>query len=67
MIEFGNIKFPKSISSKDIVWREFLEIENNSTFSKNEYFKSMTFLIIFPSQLQYHGCHKTNLISTHSL
>ena len=34
VVEFGNAKFPKSIPSKDGVWREFLEIDNNSTFSK---------------------------------
>ena len=33
-IEFGNVKFPKSISSEDGVWREFLEIDSGSTFSK---------------------------------
>ena len=39
------MKFPESISSKDVVSREFLEIYNNSTFSKNEYLKSVNFLL----------------------
>ena len=39
--QFDNVKFPKSISSKDLyhhlsVWREFLEIDSNSTFSKKK-------------------------------
>ena len=34
IIEFENVKFPKRISSKDSVWRGFLEIDSNSTFSK---------------------------------
>ena len=34
--EFDNVKFPKSVSSKDGFWREFLKIDSNSTFSKNK-------------------------------
>ena len=42
IIEFGNVKFLKSISSKDGVWREVIEIDSNCTFSKkNEYFKNV--------------------------
>ena len=33
IIEFDIAKFPKSISSKDGAWREYLEIDGNSTFS----------------------------------
>ena len=32
--EFDNVNFPKSISSKDGVWREFLKIDSNSTLKK---------------------------------
>ena len=32
----NNVKFPKSISSKDGVWREFLKIDGHSTFSKKK-------------------------------
>ena len=32
--EFNNVEFPKSISSKDGVWREFPETDGNCTFSK---------------------------------
>ena len=42
IIEFDNVKFPKSISSKDGVWREFVGIDSNCKFSKkNEYFKNV--------------------------
>ena len=37
IIEFDIVKFPKSISSKDGVWREYLEIDSNSTFSKKKW------------------------------
>ena len=33
IIEIYYVKFPKSVSSKDDVWREFLE-DSNSTFSR---------------------------------
>ena len=47
IIEFDDVKFTKSTSSKDGVWREFLEIDSNSAFSKNEYFKNVSFLLFF--------------------
>ena len=34
IIEFDIVKFPKSISSKDGIWGEYLEIDSNSTFLK---------------------------------
>ena len=34
IIEFDNLKFPKSISSKDGVQRDFLGIDSNSMSSK---------------------------------
>ena len=34
IIESGNVKFPKSISSSDGLWREFLGSDSNSTFPK---------------------------------
>ena len=33
-MEFEQVTFPASISSDDGIWREFLEIDNNSMFSK---------------------------------
>ena len=47
IIEFYNVKFTRSVSSKDRAGREFLEIDSNSTFSKNKYFEDLNFLIIF--------------------
>ena len=34
IIEFDNLNFPKSISSKDRVQRDFLRIDSNSMSSK---------------------------------
>ena len=50
IIELDNKRFIKNKSSKNGVLREFLEIDSNSTFSKNENFKNMNFLIISFSQ-----------------
>ena len=50
IIEFDNIKFPKNMSSKDGVWREFPEIDSNGASSKNEYFKKVNFLLLFFSE-----------------
>ena len=47
IIEFDNVKFHKSISFKDGVWREFIEIGSNSNFSKNKFFKLWIFLVFF--------------------
>ena len=64
--EFGYVKFTKSISSKDGVWREFLQISSNNTFSKNEYFKNVDFFIICSvNKLLKRDCHKTNLFFIH--
>ena len=49
--EFCNVKFRKSISSKDGVCRQILEIDSNCTFSKSQSFKIVNFLISFFSQL----------------
>ena len=47
-IEFGNVKFPKDLSSKDGVWKEFLEIDSNGTSSKKMSTpKTWTFLYFF--------------------
>ena len=45
----NNVKFPKSVSSIDGAWREFLKIDGNSKKKKN--FKDVNFLILFLSQL----------------
>ena len=38
----------KNLSSEDVVCREFLEIDNNSMFSKrNQGFKNVNFLTLF--------------------
>ena len=50
IVEFDNVKFPKIISTKDGAGREFLEIDSNSVFKKNEYLKNVNFLIPFISQ-----------------
>ena len=34
IVKFDNVKFPKIISTKDGVWREFLGTDSNSMFSK---------------------------------
>ena len=34
MIEFDNVKFPKDLSSKDGVWKEFLDIDSNGRSSE---------------------------------
>ena len=34
IVEFDNVKFPKILSTKDGVWREFLETDSNSMFSR---------------------------------
>ena len=34
IVEFDNENFPKMISTKDGTWREFLETDSNSMFSK---------------------------------
>ena len=48
IIEFDNVKFSKRIWLKDDLWREFLEIDSNSTFSKkNEYFKNVNIFNLF--------------------
>ena len=47
IIEFDHEKFPADISSEDVVCREFLEIDNNSMFSKrNQGFKNVRFLTL---------------------
>ena len=50
IVEFDNVKFLKIISTKDGVWREFLEANSNSMFSKHEHLKNVNFLILFISQ-----------------
>ena len=46
-MEFEQITFPASISSDDDVWREFLEIDNNSMFSKKWVLQKRKFLTLF--------------------
>ena len=47
IIEFDIVKFPKSISSKDGVWREYLEIDSNSTFSKKKLSTLQPWIFLF--------------------
>ena len=48
IVEFDNVKFSKSSSSKDGVSKKFLDIDSKSTFSKNEYLENANFFnIIF--------------------
>ena len=49
MIEFDHVKFPESISSGDVVWRKFLEIDSNSMSSKKEVLLKRRFSYSFPS------------------
>ena len=57
--EFENVKFPKSISSKDGVWREFLEIDNSITFSEKYVFQKRGFPYRF-----FHSISYNNLVVT---
>ena len=61
IIESEIVKFPKDISSKDGVWKKFLETDSNGASlqnkkktnkqtkknKKNEYFRNVNFLILF--------------------
>ena len=50
MIEFDIVKFPKNISSKDGVSREFIEIDSNGTSSKKWVLQKHEFSYTFFSQ-----------------
>ena len=41
MIEFDDVKFSKNASSKDGVWKEFLEIDSNGTSAKKWVFQKL--------------------------
>ena len=49
MIEFDHVKFPESISSGDVVWRNFLEIDSNSMSSEKGVLLKRRFTCFFPS------------------
>ena len=51
IIEFDNVKFPKNISSKDGVWREFLEIDSNGTSSKTWILKWSYYNVVDSKQI----------------
>ena len=50
MIEYDYVKFPKSISSNDGVWREVIEIGSKSTLPKKWVLEKRDSLILFFSQ-----------------
>ena len=50
MIEFDIVKFPKNISSKVDVSREFIEIDSNGTSSKKWILQKNEFSYSFSSQ-----------------
>ena len=52
IIEFNYVKFLKGVSSKDDVWREFLE-DSNSKFSKNWVLQKSEFSYPFFQSITY--------------
>ena len=66
MIEFDNVKFPKDLSSKDGVWKEFLEIDSSGTFSKKKTSTPKTFLYFFLSQQVIRTSSKQNKFTFHT-
>ena len=52
MIEFDYVKFPKSVSCKKAVWREFLE-NSSSTFSKKWVLQKREFCYPFFQSVSY--------------
>ena len=62
IIEFDNVKFPKSRSSKDGVWRKFLQIGSNSTFSKEWVLQKCEFCCTFFHSVSYNNVVVTKQI-----
>ena len=62
MIEFDDVKFSKNASSKDGVWKEFLEIDSNGTSAKKWVFQKREFSYTFFQSILYNNVVNTKQI-----
>ena len=62
IVQFDKVKFPKIISTKDSVWREFLETDSNSIFSKKWAPQKHEFSYPFYQSINYNNLVETKHI-----
>ena len=55
IVEFYNVKFPKIISAKDGIWREFLETDSSSMLSKKWVPQKREFSYTFYQSMNYNN------------